>query len=352
MRYKRRKLVMGIVIMMACFAIRGNQKLLASGIKKEREISLNKVTMTVNGGEMVALDNGENGVNVRFSTKKQKEGYYTAFIYTEQKEILEDKDVVSFHIATKKQLKLNLNALITDREEPFSILDNTQIMMKEDKAKFYEIVTTNYGTFEIPAGFQGTVYLPVRTKERLEAKGFGLITVLEQGDEVAYSVDSMKLENQFDMEESLFDKQFYVKGETSFEIPMNGEYYYQQEVHLQSKIKKKMDFRFFLEEEIEGVRMEEDGKLWVMDYAPAESFIINVQISETFLYRYKGILVESWLASMDYDVVKDFLVQDPANVEPVPDVFSVPYQGIRWGIGILAGAFFIFYIFLIKGKVK
>lgn len=350
MKYKRRKLVMGFVIMMACFAIRGNQKLQASGIKKEREISLTNVTVTANGGELVALDNGENGVKVRYSTRNEKEGFYTGFLYTEQKEILEDRDVVSFYISTKKQLNLNLNALIKDREEPFSILDNTQIMIKADKSKLYEIVTTEYGTFEIPAGFQGMVYLPIRTEDRLETKGFGLVTVLEQGQEAVYSIDSMKLLNHFKMEESLFEKKFFVNGETSFEIPVSGEYYYKQEVYSQSEPRKKLDCRFFLEEDREGVQMDEKGRIWVKEDALADLFTINVQIDGVLLYRYKGELVESWLTSMEYDAVKDFLVADPANVVSVSDVISIPYQVIRWEIGMLAGAFFLFYKFIIKRK--
>ena len=349
MKCKGRKLVMGLVMIMACYIIVGNHKV-QGATRKERDISLVHVGETANGGKLTVCEKRNGDIRVRYSTKGEKEGFHTAFLFVEQYETLEDRDVLSYHISTEKKLQMNVNVMVKGKKKIVSIEDDTQIMMKQDKKKQYEISTTKFGTFEIPEGFTGTVYLPIRTEKELQATGFGLVTVLERNQEVAYSVNSVKLSNCFKMKRSLFQKQFQPSVDTSMEIPISGEYYYKQGVCLKTEPRKELDCLFSLEEEIEGIRLDEDGRLWVTDNASAHTFTIVAQISETLLYRYKVNVVESWLKSMEYDEVQNFLVQRPADVKPIPSILSIPYRPIQWGMVVLAAVFSIYYIWVIKGK--
>lgn len=347
---KRRQLVMSLMVMIGLIMGSKIQTLHAS--IKERDISLAEVHHTKNGGKLSVRKDKNEELRILHTTKGEKKGYYTASFFNEQTELLEDRDILSYHIATKNNLRINANILVRTGENPVIIKDGSQLMLKPDNKKNYIVCVVENGTFEIPAGFRGTVYLPIRTEGRVYTDGFGLITVLERNCEADYVVSAMKLSNSFERKEHLFDRQFIVKETGSLEIPVYGEYYYQQKVHLKNSTLKKRDCKFFMEEEVEGVHISQDGKLRISDKAKAGSILISVQIDKQLRYQYQVRLIDSWLKSMENDVVKDFLVQHPDKVKPGPKVIRIPYKGIRWFMASLAAGFTIFYIWVIKGKVR
>lgn len=349
MKYKRKQLWL-VIILYVVVHLAGKVSLLTNRIpvyaaKKSQQtiIQLEDISYSSDGGETVLSEQEDDNRKVEYDTTGEKKGYYTSFIYTEQKERLENGDVLSFHIVSHTDVAMNINIIEEAKEEPYKVEDGTMIFLKADESTKYEMIPVEYGTFAVPEDFSGYVYLPITGKEGLQADGIGFIVVQEEEQKTEFSMGPFHVTDGYEVEDELFLTQFVIEGNTSPDIPVTGEYYYEYAVRLQ-KEEKELDCKFYLEDSYDGITLDWDGRLYVSENAKEETVPILVEIQGILQYRFQAKLTKSWLVKAEDVDVDNFIIPKPEDVDEIKWEFPISIVWIR-GVFLLAViCFSIFYI--------
>lgn len=355
MKYKRRRLHLAIILYLV-FCIAGNASLItismpvyAARKSQQAMIKFEDIMYSCDGGETALSEQEDDRLEVEFDTTGEDKGYYTSFIFSRQNETLENGTVLSFHIATYTNVKLNINIIEEAKDEPYQVEDGTMIFLKADESTKYEMLPVKYGTFEIQENFSGTVYLPVTAKDGLQAEGIGFIVVQEEEQKTKISFGTLYVSDGYEVEDQLFRSQFEIEGNTSPEIPVTGEYYYEYAVSLKNE-EKQLDCKFYLEDSFDGISLDSEGRLHVYENAKEETIPILIEINGILQYHFPVKLSESWLVKAEDVDVSNFIVPDAGNVEKIETGFSISIILIR-GVFLFSVIWFLtFYIRRVRKK--
>lgn len=355
MKYKRKRLQLAIILYLI-FCIGGNVLLITNSMpvyagKKSQQtmIPLENIMYSCDGGKTALSEQEEDRLEVEFDTTGEDKGYYTSFIFSEQNKTLENGTVLSFHIAAHTNVRLNINIIEGAKDDPYQVGDGSMIFLKADESTKYEMLPVEYGTFEIPENFSGTVYLPVTAKDGLQTEGIGFIVVQEEEQKTNISIGTLYVSDEYEVEDELFRSQFEIEGNTSPEIPVTGEYYYEYAVSLK-KEEKELDCKFYLEDSFDGISLGSEGRLYVSENAKEETVPILVEINGILQYRFQVKLSESWLVKAEDVDVSNFIVPQVGDVEKIETGFSISIVLIRGVFFVAVICLFAFYIRRVRKK--
>ena len=124
-------------------------------------LDLTKVEESSNGGDIAITKKGKTGIKVSFDTYGCENGYYTGAIICLEKLDLTNKRflAIKIHVFDNTQLSVNFY----QPEGEVSVLpDGFYAYVQEKEARVYELSKVQYGVFEVKAGFNGTIYIPLR----------------------------------------------------------------------------------------------------------------------------------------------------------------------------------------------
>lgn len=347
MKNKRRK--MGILFCICALFLCSRNTVKATAYTNRIQINMQKMTYKNNGGTVDLGKAEQGGWSVLFDTTGEKKGYYTTYLYVEQQETIVPDSVISFHMETKQNVFVNADIVHEPNHQSYKCADGSLVYIKRDGEEQYEGLTIKYGTFEIPENFKGEVYLPIKGNgSALHTYGIGFVVVLAQNQKTEFSMKSMEITKGYELMDEVFYSKIVPKGKTSVEIPLHGQYYNNYSVTQNGKPAKQA--RFYLEQPVEGVLMEHDGKLYVEHTAEPQKIGIMVEVNHQLNVRYEIEIVKSWLQIVEDVDVSSFVVPSVTQVGSVDAKLVIPYHLLRGMILVSLGGFLIFYCFKIRRR--
>ena len=337
--------VTGLVLFLNC----GDSVLAQAG--KTKEIPIKSLKYHNNGGTVQFKRSKQNGVWAEFDTAGEKKGYYTTYIYAEQKEVIGNDSVISFHMKTKQEVRMNVDVVLSPEYHTYTTEEGSKVFLKSDGSNQFEVRFIEYGAFEVPENFSGNVYFPIASKKKfLDTYGIGFSVVLSQEQRVEFFMDKIYISSGTTCLDDVLYTEFEVKGEKYPEIPMYGEYYYSYKVKFPDGKRKKYQVTYKLEKPVEGVTVDSIGRLSVKSGTEPQSISILMQINKKLQYQYEVELTESWLAKVENVDVSSFVVPKVEEVKPVDSEIEIPYTFLRIIGFILSVSFSIFYVLKIRRK--
>lgn len=344
-----KKLVVAFVIGLF-FLLNCDDRVLASQVEKTKEIPIESLKFNNNGGAVQFQKSKQDGIHVDFDTTGEKKGYYTTYIYAEQKEIIGNDTVISFHMKTKQKVHMNVDVVLSQEYHRYTTEEGARVFLKRDGSNQFEVRFIEYGVFEVPENFSGNVYFPISTEETsLETYGIGFVVVLSQEERVKFFMDKIDICRGRTCLDDVLYTEFEVKGEEYPEIPMYGEYYYTYKVKFPDG-KKNRQVTFALEKPVEGVTVDSSGRLYVKSGTKPQTISILMQINRLLQYQCEVELTESWLAKVENVDVSSFVVPAVEDVKQVGSEIEVPYTFLRVLGIIMVVTFGIFYSLKIRRK--
>lgn len=350
MKNEGKKLVVAFVIGLVFFLNCGD-RVLAFQAEETKEIPIQSLKFNNNGGTVQFQKSKKDGIWVDFDTTGEKKGYYTTYIYAEQKEVIGNDTVISFHMKTKQKVRMNVDVVLSTEYHTYTTEEGAKVFLKRDGSNQFEVRFIEYGAFEVPENFSGNVYFPISTEEiSLETYGIGFTFVLSQEERVEFFMDKIDICSGTSCLDDVLYMEFEVKGEEYPEIPMYGEYYYSYKVKFTDGERKNHQVTFSLEKPVEGVTVDSSGRLSVKSGTKPQTILIMIQINKLLQYQWEVELTESWLAKVENVDVSSFVVPAVEDVKPVGSEIEIPYTFLRVLGFIMSITFGIFYILKIRRK--
>lgn len=334
---------------MCCLFLSRTGNVNASAQKSRIQIKMQEITYKHNGGTIDLIKEEPGKYSVLFDTTGENEGYYTTYLYVEQEETIEDKSVVSFHMETKQSVCINVDIVHEPDHQSYKCEDGSPVFIKREGKKQYKGIPVEYGTFQIPENFKGTVYIPIEANgQELHSFGIGIVAVLSQNEKAEFTMSSMEVSKGYELQDNIFYSDILWKGPASVQIPVHGQYYYDYFVNQNGK--KAERAKFFLEKPVEGITLEQNGKLVIADTAQAQKMNLLVEVNQILQCQFEVDIVKSWIEVVDGVDVSSFVVPEITEVEPVDAFIVIPYYLIRGLVLVSGGVFLVFYQLKIKRK--
>ena len=350
MKKEGKKLGVALVVGLV-FLLSWGDRVLAAQVEKTKEIPTESLKYHNNGGAVQFKKSKSNGLWVDFDTTGEKKGFYTTYIYAEQKLVMGKDSVIAFHMNTKQKVRMNVDVILSSKYHTYTTEEGSRVFLKSDGSQQYEVRFIEFGVFEVPENFSGDVYFPITSeKKSLGTYGIGFSVVLSQEERVEFFLNQINICNKTTCLNDVLYAEFEVKGEDYPEIPMNGEYYYSYKVRFPEKKRKDYRVTFALEKAVDGVTVDSFGRLSVKSGTEPQSISILMQINKKLQYQYQVELTESWLAKVENVDVSSFVVPKVEEVKQVDSEIEIPYRFLRIVGIILSVSFGIFYVLKIRKK--
>lgn len=256
----------------------------AANDMSQKTISPNKMQEWDNGALVTSKTNGEGkdfSLSVAADTSGLVKGNYTVYMFSLMDRSPQDYDGMRFHFKNGERSPLKINLVFNvDSDTSVSLTDDSFVILEADSQGINESVAPGYGTLTIPAGFDGTIYVPFSQLYTAHGKqvsltkiqSWGITSVMTQDQTIHYSMGNIALlENSVS---AMKDSYYFitVSGSDKIESPTAGSVLdsYQAKVrNLKGhKVKKKM--RFYLEQNVKGASISEDGTLEVTSACKAK----------------------------------------------------------------------------------
>lgn len=341
---------MGFLFFAVCLCLLGGKTVY--GEQKTKCVEISKLDKTANGGVLSIKNAENNGQEIRYSTKGEGEGYYTAFYAYNGDIQITPKDVITFHIKAKTDIRMNINLIKQDNGKSYQLGDGELVFAKDDSDNKYEVIPVEYGTFTIQKGFKGTVYIPQKldNTEKVSVGNIGFIVVQTEDALTEFLFSSLGLVDGFGLKNEPFFEHFEINGQGEVEIPVTGDYYYDYELKIEQTGNEKPSVAFVLEKDYKGITMDENGRLTVTDKAKPQTLKISIVINENFYYRYVVKIKESWMKKEKNPVVLELMVPKPEEVKKIEHKVYVDDKKVQAGCLALLGCFLLFYQLYVRKK--
>ncbi len=220
-----------------------------------------------------------------------EEGYYSVYLYDTAARSVAAFDGIRFFIENSddEALKINLTLVVSEKIS-VTLPDTSYAMLEADGAQTGETAAPQYGALSIPAHFSGMVYIPFAQLypaqgEQVALKriqSWGLSVSLTEGQEVHFtlgdiaflknSVASMRADHFFTV----------LSGKETVTIPAIGaitENYQARVLDLEGNPAAGSAV-FYLEEDIAGVTLAQDGSLEVGSECVATRLTIRAKLPQ------------------------------------------------------------------------
>ncbi|WP_099189078.1 hypothetical protein [Tepidibacter mesophilus] len=333
-RKKHMKILYSLSIMLLfCFVLP------SYAMDSNLDLEPNSLTLKDNGGNNKCQVTGNKKIKINTNTMKLEKGYYTSQFYINSKVDWSPYKELAFHINNLSDSPIKINLFVV-------LNDGTYIMLEEGKSVFLQkgknnnIKVTNIQTdgFEVNNDFEGIVHIPLEnfeiSKKKLEnIIFFGIQTTTKENIIQKMEIDNLKLisSNSSTLPEEILNLK--IVGDKNIIKPIMGESIVQYE--LVTKHKQENKVTFYLEEEVEGVSITENGRLTVLPNAVVDKINIKAVINNKFNLILEVILSDSLILNLkdmegfsltipkDYEVRKVISSQDIFSREDVIVLFRL-----------------------------
>ena len=241
------------------------------------EIVVKNIQKITNGAD-VKLSSSETNINqfnISINTKGLDKGYYTTYLYENEKRDWSNYEAVAFDIENESDDTIRINLNIKESDVTLALTsDNNIVLAKKDNAEVMEIIHPSYGTIEIPKRFKGTIYIPFNSlKEQDKAKGddikaiskissWGITVTLSENQETDFILSKFSLINKGSDISRYANLNFSIKGDNSVEIPVAGESISDYKIESNGKeTLNNYNVKFKLKEPIDGITLSDNGRL-------------------------------------------------------------------------------------------
>ncbi|MFA9378453.1 MAG: hypothetical protein ACERKZ_17160 [Lachnotalea sp.] len=305
---------------------KGETKLEPSSFKKwvkdaELDYSINKVK-----GEDYNID-----VNV---DSQCGEGEYSSvFLYENKNRTITNCDAISFKLKNDKDEALQLNVTLTNnKKQSASLIDGEYAIAEDLDEQQGQLLLAEYGRFEVPANFDGTIYIPfshLKTENGDNVNlsrivSWGVTTVLEMDQKAEYNISDITLWKDSEIKQNERYFQIEIDGSNQVQIPSAGEGITKYTAVVKDLDGNELDTPvvFSLAEEVEGATLSEDGQL-VVTPKLAES-TLTIEVSTATSKNMATLAVEtyvSWRGS--YEVGLAQIPDEDADESIIPTYMTV-----------------------------
>lgn len=249
-----------------------------------------------NGVEVIKeIINNTNGytLKVNADTIGLADGYYSYFLYENKSRNLGGYDGVSFEINNKNEIPLKMNVSMTPKSGTGLTLKDEGILILESlNGNEGEVIQVSNGIFEIPAGFNGVVYIPFNQLKNDDGKEvsinniatWGFTGVLEEEQEVKYEISNINfLKGSFPLQEEKY-KNIHIAGNDKIYLSSKGTIIenFKAEVKTLEGEAVNSDVTFFLENAVEGASISEDGRLEIASDCKETAITVCAKSSDSF----------------------------------------------------------------------
>lgn len=289
-------------------------------------------------------------MSVTADTTGLGEGYYSFYLYDFTTRSVKNNDGIRFDIsnASESELKINVTFTVSSKTNVTMAESSFAILESADESK-KEVVYVNYGTISIPANFDGTVYVPFSQMSSEDGKkvaltqiqSWGITTTMSQEEQVQFTLGNIAFLT--DSIGSLMDSYylFYIKGDNEITVPTIGTAMksYQVDVKDLEGNSLEDDISFFLEDDMAGVSISQDGKLEVGSDCVASEIIIYVKTNQSINYGKLKINMKQ--------VNAEIVATGITKATDVKGITTSVYAKLNDYIKIIQILFFLIILFLI-----
>lgn len=299
----------------------------------------NTLTVKDNGGDTRWQVTGNKRIKISTNTMELQKGYYTSQFFINSKVDWSPYRELAFYINNLSDSPIKINLFLV-------LNDGTYIMLEEGKSVFLQkgksdnIKVTDIQTegFEVNNNFEGIVHIPLEnfeiSKKKLEnIIFFGIQTTTRENVIQKIEIDNLKLisSNNSMLPEGILNLK--IVGDKKITKPITGESIAQYKLITNHKQENKVTF--YLEEEVEGVSITEDGRLTVLPNAVVNKINIKSIIDNKFNITLEVVLSDSLILNLkdmegfsltvpkDYEVRRVISSQDIFSREDVLVLFRV-----------------------------
>lgn len=220
------------------------------------------------------------------------DGYYSYFLYENKSRNLGGYDGISFEISNKNEIPLKMNVSMTPKSGTgLTLKDEGTLILESLDGNEGEVIQVSNGTFEIPARFNGVVYIPFNQLKNDDGKEvsinnivtWGFTGVLEEGQEVKFEISNINfLKGSFLLQEEKY-KNIHITGNDKIYLSSKGTIIenFKAEVKTLGGEAVNSDVTFFLENEVEGASISEDGWLEITSNCKETAITVCAKSSDS-----------------------------------------------------------------------
>lgn len=266
----------------------------------------------ISGGLKLNCTNNNNVLNVKLDSKNLKKGYYTSTIYKNYIMDLSDFGMMSFQLENKSQSGIRLNFImeLTGNIE-LMVSNNKPLLLKQDNSNLIEIIKPSYGSFEIPKGFKGEIYIPFNSlgKQGLDVQdkqyeisqiaSFGIISTVKENEQSNFDASKFLLINKNSGMMSYGNLKCSIDGDDRVQIPVVGESIaqYKANVYNENGKLQHKKITYGIENPQHGIEISNDGLLRITKRVDVDKIRIYALIDNKFKVSKDIQLFKSWTLS-------------------------------------------------------
>lgn len=344
--------LLGLLLLLLCFLIFLPHTVFAISSKEERIITPSNLKEWNDGASVTKEISGKGEAylaEITADTTGLKEDYYSIYIYDDTSRNVKSYDGIAFWYENQSayDLKINLTFKLNAKTS-VTMLDKSYAILEDENT---QVVTAEYGTLLIPAGFSGTIYIPFSQLFSEEGEqilltniqSFGITTVMEKEQTATYSIGNFTLLSG--SVDAMKDSHYLITltGEEQVVVPSTGavlETYKANVFDLEGN-EIDTDVTFYLEDDIDGISLSEDGTLEIQSDSVATRVTLCAKTKQSTNAGRMTLTLER--------VSADVAAVGVPRAQDVPQIATSFYQRLKDSIFLIRLLFFI--VVLIIGAV-
>ena len=295
-----------------------------------------------------------NSLDIKVDSRGLDKGYYTSNLYSKGNYNWNNFGMISFNLKNYSQGELKFNFSVVKKDGTYlSINEDKNILLKTDNQQVIEVLSPSYGTINIPAEFNGTIYIPftsLKSDEFSQISSWGISVTTEENTEKNIVLSDFSLIPKSDSLISYGNMDFYIEGEDRVQIPVQGE---SIALYKTSVDNKKVNYK--LAEDDEGVSINNEGRLTLNTSVKVEKIEIQAEY-ENLVVRKEIQLYKSWtLSAKEIDGTSKSIPSQEEVKNLIKGIYPLIMEErfiniIRIIFIVLVSIFLALYILRIRGK--
>lgn len=311
---------------------------------KQKTLSLQSIEITNNGGTVTVPKKDANFVSLIYDTDGQKDGYYSSFVHVKEGTKLNSCYGISYDVTATTDIKMNVN-LFDETKDVMQVKEAATLYLIDHKTSIVKRTTVTHGTFFIPSGFSGRVYIPLSVldgkKEPSVLSSIGFVITLEEEQRAELSLSNIAVIKKDDPLPEGVTESVLLSGDQTVLIPSMGEYHYTYSLGSNSDC-------YALESETDGVTIKNDGTLVIKETAKPGAVTIVVTRKNKPTLSFDVLLQKPWFLKDD-EMKPFFSVQKPAQDRSLKEtIISTKYDNL---VLIIVGILSIFALIFYKSLI-
>lgn len=303
-------------------------------------------------------------LHLSFDTNGYQERYYTATAFKNLKLNLEESGGISFGISNNLDAPMRMNfALFNSEGRTVDVGAGFYVKLQGEETSYAKV---EYGCFELPAGFEGTVEIPFdvlafqdtgeNAGEITQVWGYGIICVAEQGETYDVTFSNLAFLAAEETASASEPCELEIEGDERAFRPKVGESDtpYHAVIYNMLGESHPVEAVFSLNADYEQASVSEDGVLTVGCRFPGEMIEIKAETADGLEAVREIQIYDSWTNSVSTDNGYDASLADPSEIEPIvkwaDDMRSPNTLRLIRGGFLAGGVIFMGYYLTVRRK--